>query len=98
VSLTVQIVKKWVEGWTDEDLAKIEATREAVKTDLAYSTTIISLSEFHSASERRKAFKKARVEQAWRNDWEEKLRELLPPWPAEEFLQELARFAECNNT
>jgi len=76
----------------------MEATREAVETDLAYSTTIITLSEFHSASERRKAFKKARIEQAWGNDWEEKLGELLPPWPAEEFLRELARFAKRNKT
>jgi len=68
VALAAQIMKEWVEGWTDEDLAKMEAMREAVETDQAYSTTIISLSEFHSASERRKAFKKARIEQAWGNN------------------------------
>ena len=98
VALAAQIVKEWVEEWTDEDLAKMKATREAVETDLAYSTTIIPLSEFHSASERRKAFKKARIEKAWGNDWEEKLGEMLPPWLAEEFLRELARFAERNKT
>jgi len=96
VALAVQIMKEWVEGWADENLAKMEATREAVETELAYSTTIIPLSEFHSALERRKAFKKARIEQPWGNDWEEKLGELLPPWTAEEVLRELARFAECN--
>jgi len=42
----------------------MEATREAVETDLAFSTTIIPLSEFHSSSERRKGNAKARIEEA----------------------------------
>ena len=36
--------------------------REAVKTDLAYTTIIIFLLKFYLAFKRRKAFKKARIE------------------------------------
>jgi len=96
VALAAQIVKEWVEGWTDEDLAGMEASREAVETDLAFSTTIIPLSQYHLESERRKGDAQTRIEEAWGANWEDKLGEMLPPWPEGEFLRELARFAERN--
>jgi len=96
VALAAQIVKEWVEAWTDEDLKEMGASRKAVETDLAFSTTIIPLSQYYTQSERRKRNAKARIEEAWGVNWEDKLGEMLPPWPAEEFLRELARFAERN--
>jgi len=74
----------------------MEISWEAVETDLAFSTTIIPLSQYYTESERRKVNAKARIEEAWGVNWEDKLGEMLPPWPAEEFLRELARFAERN--
>jgi len=69
---------------------------EAVETGLAFSTTTIPLSQYYTELERRKWNSKARLEEAWGVNWEDKLGEVLPLWPAEEFLQELARFAERN--
>ena len=97
VALAAQIVKEWVEKWTDKRLGG-NGNLPRCQTDLAFSTTIIPLSQHYTESERRKGNAKARIKKAWGVDWEDKLGEMLPPWPAEEFLRELARFVEHNRT
>jgi len=78
----------------DESVEELEttATREDIEKDLAFSTTIVPPSEYHSESERR-ANAKSRIEDAWGETWGGGYGEILPPWPAE-LVRELARFGE----
>ena len=46
--------------------------------------------------ERRKALARERLENACGRRWEAKLGKLMPPWPAEGFMRELAVLAESN--
>ncbi|KAF8440633.1 hypothetical protein BGX38DRAFT_1272972 [Terfezia claveryi] len=86
--------QKWELG--DEDFEEMEADRGNLELDLAYTTILVPLSEVHEKSEKRKANAVGRLVEAWSDNWEEDLSDLMPPWAAEEFLRALAIFAEKN--
>ncbi|RPB18184.1 hypothetical protein L211DRAFT_854362 [Terfezia boudieri ATCC MYA-4762] len=50
----------------------------------------------HTQSEVRKAISRGKLTTAWSIDWEDKLEDIMPPFPAEKFLQVLAKYAEEN--
>ena len=66
-----------------------------LELDLHYSTTIIPLADMYSVTERRKDSSRRRLEEAWGDGWDDNLRNMLPPFPAETFLHKLTLFAEA---
>ena len=96
VAFAAQIQKEIIDAWTDEDYAAMDTTREDVREVVKYVEVITPLSIYSEKSERRKARARERLENAWGRRWEAKLGELMPPWPAEGFMRELAVFAESN--
>jgi len=63
-------------------------------TELGFTTTLLPLADLHAETEKRKARAKERLEATWGENWEDELGDLMPPWPAEEFLRGLAVFSE----
>jgi len=59
-----------------------------------FTTTILPLADIHTESECRKSKAKERLEASWGEGWEDLVGDLMPPWPAEEFLRSLAVFSE----
>jgi len=56
--------------------------------------TILPLADIHTESDRRKSKATERLEASWGEGWEDLVGDLMPPWPAEEFLKSLAVFSE----
>jgi len=68
--------------------------RTTADTELGFTTTLLSLADLHAETEKRKARAKERLKATWGENWEEEVGDLMPPWPAEEFLRRLAVFSE----
>ncbi|RPB20340.1 hypothetical protein L211DRAFT_852373 [Terfezia boudieri ATCC MYA-4762] len=88
--------KEVIEGWTDEGYAEMQVDRATADAALSFTSTILPLADIHTESERRKGKAKERLEATWGAVWEDQVGDLMPPWPAEEFLRELAVFSEKN--
>jgi len=88
------VQKEVIEGWTDADYADMEGDRAVAQTELGFTTTILPLADIHTELERRKSKAKERLEASWSKGWENLVRDLMPTWPAEEFLRSLAVFSE----
>ena len=58
--------------------------------------SLIPLSELDTGMDQRRRRSKERQENTWGKDWRVNLGALLPKWPSETFLRELAVFAEKN--
>jgi hypothetical protein len=91
-----QVQKEVVEGWSDDDYAEMGVDRNTADTELGFTTTVLPLADLHSESEKRKTKARERLEATWGEDWEDSVGDLMPPWPAEEFLRCLAVFSEAN--
>jgi len=72
----------------------MELERAVAQTELGFTTTILPLADIHTESERRKSKAKQRLEASWGKGWEDLVGDLMPPWPAEEFLRNLAVCSE----
>ena len=73
----------------------MDVDRDTADTELGFTTTILlPLADIYTELEQRKARSKNRLEATWGKEWENLLGDLMPPWPAEEFLRELAVFSE----
>ncbi|KAF8449603.1 hypothetical protein BGX38DRAFT_1269921 [Terfezia claveryi] len=96
IAYAADVQKRIIDEWGDEDFEEMEADRSNLELDLAYTTILVPLSEVHEKSEKRKANAVGRLVEAWSDNWEEDLGDLMPPWAAEEFLRALAIFAEKN--
>ena len=94
ISFAAQVQKEVIEAWTDEDYDDMGVDRLTADTELGFSTMILPLAELHTKTETRKAKAKERLEATWGEDWEDLVGDLMPPWPAEEFLRGLAVFSE----
>jgi len=91
-----QVQKEVVEGWSDDDYAEMGVDRNTADTELGFTTMVLPLADLHSESEKRKTKARERLEATWGEDWEDSVGDLMPPWPAEEFLRCLAVFSEAN--
>ena len=91
---SASVLKSIIHGWTDDEYREMGVVRAASESDLFLSSHLIPLADLHEKTERRKTFSRERIEDAWGWDWEEEMGRLLPKWPAETFLRELAVFAE----
>ena len=90
------VQKEVIDSWTDDDYEEMGITKAQVETELNYSSVILPLAEIYTKTEQRKAKARGRLEVAWGRKWEEKLGRMMPHWPAEGFMRELAVFAERN--
>ena len=88
------IQKSVIEGWADSDFREMGVDRSCIESDLCFSATILPLSEFYTRTERRKDQSWQRISKRWGDKWDENMGNLLPQWPAEGFLRELAIVAE----
>ncbi|KAF8415940.1 hypothetical protein EV426DRAFT_709982 [Tirmania nivea] len=94
ISFAAQVQKEVIESWTDEDYTDMKVDRVTANAKLGFYTTILPLADIYTESERRKERAKERLEATWGDNWEDLIGGLMPPWPAEEFLWELAVFSE----
>jgi len=94
VSFAALVQKEVIEGWTDADYVDMEVDRAVAQTELGFTTTILPLVDIHTESERRKSKAKERLEASWGEGWEDLVGDLMPLWPAEDFLKSLAVFSE----
>ncbi|KAF8431550.1 hypothetical protein BGX38DRAFT_1277252 [Terfezia claveryi] len=86
--------KEVIDAWTDEDYREMQVDRVTADIELGFTSTILPLADIHTESEQRKGKAKERLEATWGMQWEDQVGDLIPPWPAEEFLRELAVFSE----
>ena len=94
VDFAAYVQKEVVDKWSDEEREEMGINLQDVETDLQYSTVMVPAAEAHMVTERRKAETRRRLVKAWGEDWEEKMGDLMPSWPAAEFLRHLAVYAE----
>ena len=96
VAFAAEVQKEIIDSWTDQDYNAMGTTREEVQDKVKYTNVITPLSIYSKNSGRRKARARDRLVNAWGRRWEAKLGEMMPPWPVEGFMRELAVFAESN--
>jgi len=94
ISFAAQVQKEVIETWTNADYADMGVDRTTADTELGFTTTLLPLVDLHAETEKRKARAKKRLEATWGENWEDEVGDLMPPWPAEEFLRGLAVFSE----
>jgi len=94
ISFAAQVQKEVIEAWTNADYADMEVDCTTADTELGFTTTLLSLADLHAETEKRKARAKERLEATWGENWEDEVGDLMPIWPAEEFLRGLAVFSE----
>ena len=70
--------------------------KQEADADIFFTTRLLPLANCHSENERRKESAKRRISNVWGEDWEEEMGVMLPAWPAETFLRDLAVYAEKN--
>jgi len=94
ISFAAQVQKEVIEAWTDADYADMGVDCTTADTELGFTTTLLPLADLHAETEKRKATAKERLEVTWGENWEDEVGDLMPPWPAEEFLRRPAVFSE----
>ena len=94
VDFAAYVQKEVVDKWSDEEREEMGINLQDVEMDLQYSTVMVPAAEAHMVTERRKAETCRRLVKAWGEDWGEKMGDLMPSWPAAEFLRHLAVYAE----
>jgi len=94
VSFAALVQKEVIEGWTDADYPDMEVDRAVAQTELGFTMTILPLADIQTELEQRKSKAKERLEASWGEGWEDLVGDLMPPWPAEEFLRSLTVFSE----
>jgi len=90
-------LKKRLEECTDQDFEDMGRTRQEAEQAFQLLETLTPLAIQHTQSEVRKAISRGKLVAAWGIDWEDKLDDIMPPFPAEKFMQVLAKYAEENS-
>ena len=88
-------LRRIIEGWKAEDYEEMGVDKAEVEEKLGREC-IIPLSELDTGMDRCRRRSEERVENTWGEDWRVNFGALLPKWPSETFLRELAVFAEKN--
>ena len=86
--------KQLVDTWTDDDYTSMGVTKTQVFEILEYKSVFVLLVNQSEAFDARKNQSKTKLEGLQEINWEEHFEELLPPWPEEEFLRQLATMAD----
>jgi hypothetical protein len=93
-ALSASVLKSIMDAWTDDDYEEMGVGRAEADADLFFTAKLIPLADSHSENQRRKETTKQRIADVWGDDWEEEMGVMLPSWPAETFLRDLAVYAE----
>ncbi|RPB18340.1 hypothetical protein L211DRAFT_854212 [Terfezia boudieri ATCC MYA-4762] len=90
-------LKKHLDACTDQDFQEMGKTRQEAEQAFQLLETLTPMATQHTQSEVRKAISRGKLTTAWSVDWEDKLEDIMPPFPAKKFLQVLAKYAEENS-
>ena len=92
---SASVLRRIIEGSKTEDYEEMGVDKVEVEAKLSLEC-LIPLSELDTGMDRRRGRSEERLENTWGEDWRVNLAALLPKWPYETFLRELAVFAEKN--
>ena len=95
-ALSAHVLKGIIDGWSDDDYREMGVGRVEADAELFFTARLLPLADCHTENERRKESARRRIANAWGEVWEDEMKEMLPAWPAETFLRDLAVFAEKN--
>ena len=87
------VLRRIIEGWKAEDYEEMGVDKVEVEEKFSLEC-LIPLSELDTGMDRRRSRSEARIENTCGEDWRVNVGALLPKWPSETFLRELAVFAE----
>jgi len=71
-----------IQAWTDVDYADMGVDHTTADNGLGFTTTLLLLADLNAETEKRKARAKERLKVTWGKNWEDKVGDLMPPWPA----------------
>ena len=91
---SARVIRRIVEGWTDKELAEMRVDRVAAEEKVGLRTGLIPLAELDTGIRGRRRHSERRISAACGDEWEINLKKILPKCPSENFLRELALFAE----
>ena len=94
-AFSASVVRRIIKGWKVEDYKEIRVDKAEVEEKLGLEC-LIPLSELDTGMDQRRTRSEERLENTWGEDWGVNLGALLPKWPSETFLRELAVFEEKN--
>lgn len=97
VDFAAHVQKEVVDKWSDAEKVEMGINQQDVETELQYTTVLVPCAEAHMVTERRKAETRRRLVAAWGDNWEENMGNMMPSWPAAEFLRHLAVYAETHS-
>ena len=81
-----------MEGWKAENYQEVGVDKAEVEEKLGLEC-LIPLSELDTSMDRRRRHSKEMLQNTRGGDWRVMLVAILPKWPSETFLRELAGFA-----
>ena len=87
------VLRRILEGWKAEDYEEMGVDKAEVEEKLGLKC-LTPLSELDTSMDRRRRRSEERLEITLGEDWRVNLGALLPQWPSETFLRELAVFTE----
>ena len=94
-AFSASMLRRIIEGWKTADYEEIGMDKASVEEKLGLEC-LSPLSELDTGMDRRRRCSEERLENSWGEDWQVNLGTLLPKWPSETFLRELAVFSEKN--
>ena len=94
-AFSASVLRRIIEGWQAENYEEMGVVKAQLKEKLGLECPI-PLSELNTGINRHRGRAAERLENTWGKDWRVNLAALLPQWPSETFLRELAIFAEKN--
>jgi len=90
-------LKKRLEECIDQDFEDMGRTRQEAEQAFHLLEMLTLLAIQHTQSEVRKTISRGKLVTAWGIDWEDKLDDIMLPFPAEKFMQVLAKYVKENS-
>ena len=88
------VLRRIAERWTDKDLEEMGVDRATAEERVGLHLGLIPLAELDTGVKRRKRLSERRISIVWEEEWQNELKDILPKYPSETFLRQLAVFAE----
>ena len=73
------VQKNLVDGWTEQDNVDMEVSKEEVLAELEYKDVLEPLASQYDDIEMRKQKSRDKIIEAWEEDWEVSIDEMMPP-------------------
>ena len=94
-AFSASVLKRIIEGWKAEDYEEMGVDKAEVEAKLGLECRI-PLSELDTGMDQYRKRSEERLKNTLDENWGVNLGALLPKWPSQTFLRELADFAEKN--